>query len=788
MITLKDLQIQNKKNEYSEQLIRLFPEEFKKNMAHSVTFQVTEQCNLRCTYCYQIDKHNTYMPIEVGKQGIDMLLASTPENNTYINPEKSPGIIIDFIGGEPLLAIDVITELIEYFKKRTIELQHPWANRHRFSICSNGLLYFDPKFQDLLTKYGNEISFSISIDGIKELHDMCRLQPNGEGSYDIAIAAVKDYVERSLGHMGSKMTLAPENIMWTSKAIKNLVELGYNDINLNCVFEKGWTLKDANKLYYQLKDAADYLIENRKYLDTEVSIFDMNIGKPMSKEDNKNWCGGTGAMLAIDYKGDIYPCLRYMESSVGPNVPKLIIGNVWDGIGIQQEEQQRIKCLECITRRSQSTDECFNCPIAAGCAWCFPAGTKINTPTGLKNIEDLKIGDKVIDKDGNSQIVENNLSRIASSDLIYLKAAGLKDILTTKEHPFYAKKVIKKVHNLPVYGEPKWIPAGELKTTDKIGIFIPKSGNKDIDKNFAYVIGRYVGDGWKTPSNRIAHPYRYYICTAFDEQKDFEKKLDLSGIKYSKHENRTVEEYNLNISNNEYLVSLLEDCGRKANDKHVPEEVWNWNKESIQAFLKGYFDADGSMSERKGQITQRFTSISYELILNIAELVRMVYHKNVNITERYPHSTAIIEERKVNQSISYEGRFIVGEPKRRYYEYDEKNNIMWINVSKSSKKCPKEEIVYNLTISNTHSFIANGAIVHNCSAYNYQEFGTADHRATYICPMHKARVLANVYYWNSIFRKEGMGERFKNWVPEEWALEIIDKDELDMLNKLAELN
>jgi hypothetical protein len=33
-----------------------------------------------------------------------------------------------------------------------------------------------------------------------------------------------------------------------------------------------------------------------------------------------------------------------------------------------------------------------------------------------------------------------------------------------------------------------------------------------------------------------------------------------------------------------------------------------------------------------------------------------------------------------------------------------------------------------------------------------------------------------------------MGERFKNWVPEEWALEIIDKDELDMLNKLAELN
>ena len=370
MTTLKDLQVTNRKTDYNDQLLRLFPKEFSHKMARTVTFQVTEQCNLRCTYCYQIDKHSNYMPIEVGKQAIDMLLASTPENNDYINPEKAPAIIIDFIGGEPLLAIDVVTELIEYFKQRTIELQHPWANRHRFSICSNGLLYFDPKFQDLLTKYGNEISFSISIDGIKELHDMCRIQPNGEGSYDIAIAGVKDYVERGFGKMGSKMTLAPENIIWTSKAIKNLVELGYDDINLNCVFEKGWTYEDATELYNQLKEAADYLIENKKYFDTKVSIFDMNIGKPMDESNNNNWCGGTGAMLAIDYKGNIYPCLRYTESSVGPDVPRLIIGNVWDGIGVKEEEQQKINCLKCITRRSQSTDECFYCPIGQGCAWC----------------------------------------------------------------------------------------------------------------------------------------------------------------------------------------------------------------------------------------------------------------------------------------------------------------------------------------------------------------------------------------------------------------------------------
>ena len=72
-----------------------------------------------------------------------------------------------------------------------------------------------------------------------------------------------------------------------------------------------------------------------------------------------------------------------------------------------------------------------------------------------------------------------------------------------------------------------------------------------------------------------------------------------------------------------------------------------------------------------------------------------------------------------------------------------------------------------------------------CSAYNYQKFGTANHRATFICPMHKARVLANVYYWNSLFRHEGMKERFKNYVPKEWALDIIDENEFNLLNKLS---
>ena len=75
-------------------------------------------------------------------------------------------------------------------------------------------------------------------------------------------------------------------------------------------------------------------------------------------------------MLAMDPDGNIYPCLRYMESSLGSNQPPIIIGNVDRGLLMLPEEEKCLNCMACITRRSQSTDECFNCPVAAGCAWC----------------------------------------------------------------------------------------------------------------------------------------------------------------------------------------------------------------------------------------------------------------------------------------------------------------------------------------------------------------------------------------------------------------------------------
>lgn len=363
--------------QYQDLIGRLYPEdrEIKQidgtTLATSnVTFQVTDDCNLRCSYCYQINKGKHRMPFEVAKKFIDMLIDNDKNTQQYIDSRSKRAIILDFIGGEPFLEVELIDQIIDYFVEQAILKDHPWQYHYVISISSNGTLYFEPKVQEFIKKHLNRLSLSISVDGNKQLHDSCRIFEDGSGSYDIAIAAVHHYVDVLGGIMGSKMTLAPENIAYTYEAVVSLIEEGYTDIHLNCIYEKGWNENHATVLYEQLKLLSNYMIANELTDKVYVSMFEENFFCPKDPNDIENWCGGNGQMISVDYKGDIYPCIRYMESSLGNQVPPIKIGNIYDGIMTDAKCKACINSLKQVNRKSQSTEECFNCSIADGCSWC----------------------------------------------------------------------------------------------------------------------------------------------------------------------------------------------------------------------------------------------------------------------------------------------------------------------------------------------------------------------------------------------------------------------------------
>lgn len=339
-------------------------------MVKTITFQVTDGCNLRCTYCYQINKGKRIMSFDVAKNFFDLLVEDSYKEDTYVSLKTTPGIVVEFIGGEPLLEIELIDQITDYIKWKLISENHPWASKIIFSMISNGVRYFDPEVQRYLDKNRNQLSFSISLDGCKQLHDMCRLFPDGTGSYDLAEAGCKHYMENFNSSMLTKMTIAPANITWVFEAFKNLYSLGYKTIHANCVYEKGWEIGHAKIFYEQLKLVADYILENDLEEEIIFTLFNKEDCQPMKESDNSNYCGSTGCMLACDPEGQICPCLRFMKSSLGEEIGDFALGNINDGIGHTENHIANINTLDSITRRSQSTDECWNCSIARGCGWC----------------------------------------------------------------------------------------------------------------------------------------------------------------------------------------------------------------------------------------------------------------------------------------------------------------------------------------------------------------------------------------------------------------------------------
>lgn len=364
--------------QYQDMIARLYPDlnsDTKDNgsgtrvLSRTVTFQVTDACNLACSYCYQINKGIRRMSFETAKKYADLILTGEKNMKSWISPECSPAVIFEFIGGEPFLEIELISDIMDYIYRKMIEMNHPWLTKFMVSICSNGILYFDSRVQKFLNRWRDVMSLSITIDGNKELHDSCRVFPDGRPSYDIAISGAMDWINR--GHyMGSKITIAPGNINYVDNAIIHMIELGYQEINANCVYEEGWTVEHAKILYDKMKLIGDYILDHDLEYDLYLSLFNDDLFCPKSESDLDNWCGGTGSMIACDPDGYLYPCIRYMESSLGTDQLPMRIGDIDHGIGCTEQCTNCIKLLNSIDRRSQSTDECFYCPIANGCSWC----------------------------------------------------------------------------------------------------------------------------------------------------------------------------------------------------------------------------------------------------------------------------------------------------------------------------------------------------------------------------------------------------------------------------------
>ena len=117
-----------------------------KRMRKSITFIVTKDCQLACKYCYLVGKNNKErMTWDVAKKSIDYIL-----DNEADFPEE--GVVWDFIGGEPLLEVELIDKICDYIKNELYRRNHHWFTNYQFALTTNGLNYDNDKVQKFIKK------------------------------------------------------------------------------------------------------------------------------------------------------------------------------------------------------------------------------------------------------------------------------------------------------------------------------------------------------------------------------------------------------------------------------------------------------------------------------------------------------------------------------------------------------------------------------------------------------------------------------------------------------------
>ncbi|MEW9096543.1 MAG: radical SAM protein [Clostridiaceae bacterium] len=180
------------------------------------TIYLTEQCNCRCVYCYQTSYEIAYTWEEIKVQ-LDMIIQDGKQDK-----------IIEFIGGEPLLAFDMLVKACNYLEN----------NLNRITVLryyiSTNLTILNKNIIDFLRKNDN-IFVSVSLDGNREMNKL-RLWKNGKENYFTVVKNIKKLIKSNLNdRLMVHMVCHKNNVDNLYKGVKFLNRLGVKAIDIGIV-------------------------------------------------------------------------------------------------------------------------------------------------------------------------------------------------------------------------------------------------------------------------------------------------------------------------------------------------------------------------------------------------------------------------------------------------------------------------------------------------------------------------------------------------------------------------
>lgn len=336
---------------------------------HVLAKPIGPACNLKCEYCFYLEKQALFGAGERWRMPDKVLRAYIDQ---YVSSQPTPLVEFVWQGGEPtLLGVD-------YFR-RVVELQQPYSGRKTISnsLQTDGTL-LDEEWCIFLKEH--DFTVGISLDGPQAIHDRYRRDRNGAGSFARVMQGLRLLQKHGVRY-NVLACVARETAKRPLEVYRFLKEEGVEFIQFSPVVERQ---PDARSLRHGLKLASPaspdrpgeqtavtpWSVIPEDYGDFMIAVFEdwvrhdvgrvfvMNfewalnawIGNPSPVCIHAQQCGRS---LALEHNGDVYACDHYvypewrLGNILSDQLPDMIERSLRSGFGVAKETALPGWCRQC---------------------------------------------------------------------------------------------------------------------------------------------------------------------------------------------------------------------------------------------------------------------------------------------------------------------------------------------------------------------------------------------------------------------------------------------------------
>lgn len=353
---------------------------------------------------------------------------------------------------------------------------------------------------------------------------------------------------------------------------------------------------------------------------------------------------------------------------------------------------------------------------------CVTGDTRVLLADGrYKRIDELQDGGTIVSYDGRNFVpMKAQWVDQGVKPTVTLRTRLGREIVTTWNHPYLS---ITKEQDYRSTKQPKWRKVSDLSVGDKIAVptSLPYFGETEVPEHMAGLLGLWLAEG----NSNSASP-RITTTQYEAELQSWASEWDCS-IRNVESRDGFAPQYLLSSGRNsnpnpimEWLRSLGLGEGTSAN-KHIPDDIFTWDRASIAILLRWLFNGDGWLADLRGKgrsgFQLGFCSKSEQLVRDVSHLLlrfgivgRIRFRKEVNAWVWEINRYAEIERFVKLIGIDRDTAALV------LQHQPEKQRSMWgvveydpiVEIVEGD-----EQHVYDLCVEELHNFVANDIVAHN---------------------------------------------------------------------------